>query len=165
MNIEESRQQWEKEQTQKTKDEREEREAHQRQKQRELSDLASYTRAMNYSFIAGAIYTAFGEEEVHRITWESFVELPPTGNLGELALVGDLKLFHQAGSLCLYENKEDWIQIDDEIITAHTIFTAQKELKRKIADKNQNLNSHLVDFTQALSKERLIEIFRNQSTS
>lgn len=78
--------------------------------------------------------------------WKSFVELPPNGNFGEVALVGDLKLFHYAGSLCLYENKEDWIQIDDEIITAHTIFTARKNLRRKIADKNQNLNFHPVDF-------------------
>ena len=165
MTIDERRKQWEKEQAQKAKEEREEKKAYERQKQEKLSDLANYTRAKSYSFIVGAVYTAFGEEEVRKMRWESFVKLPPHGNFGEVALVGDLKLFHYAGSLCLYENEENWVRIDDEVITAHTIFTAQKKLKKEMEDKTQKLDSQLFDFTQALSQERLIEIFRNQTAS
>ena len=137
MSIEETRQRWENEQKRQAEAKRTEQEQREFDRSHEARKRKERRRSEDNVTVYNAVVSAFGEEQATQIRWSSYAILPPLLNFGDLAEVGDLKLFAYLGSPALYNNEEIWVAIDEKPVTAEMIFAAEVELKKKVAEANK----------------------------
>ena len=152
MSIEESRKRWKREKEQSAEAQRTEQEKRGFHQEYEAQRRENLRRSEDKVTIYNAVVSAFGEDHGRKIKWSISTLIPPRFNEGDLAHVGDLKLFAYCGSLGLYESKGAWVRIDERPVTAEMIFTAETELKKRVAEAEQSEHEE-----EAKQTEREIE--------